>query len=300
MGIRVMETGELEGQEIAVGSGSNLAIALNVLPPSRRRDMRVFYAFCRVVDDLADEPGLPLSSRRDGLKMWRQALLSGRDSGTDVPLVKAVRRVLAKYEVPPELACEIVTGCEMDLDGIRYRTWPELRQYCYRVASAVGLVSARIFGGIACESYAEDLGLALQLTNILRDSAEDFSVSGRVYLPLDELEEYGVKLGSWVTSKPDRWDDLMRFQSQRAWGFFRSATDSLPGSQQRVMVAAEIMKAVYSRLLIKMERDGFRVWERHYRLGRMHKLWLMASVFVRACWGSEHSGSGLDALSIRP
>lgn len=268
-------------EEITAASGSNLALALRVLPRGRRNDMRVFYAFCRVVDDLADEPGLPIEVRREGLRLWRSALGDGEQMQPDPPLAGALRSVFARYGVPLTWALEVVYGCEMDLEGTRYRTWEELRRYCYRVASAVGLVSARIFGGKNCEKYAEELGLALQLTNIVRDVAEDFSVSGRIYIPEEDLERFGVVPGSWLHSEPRGWRELMQFQVERARAHYAAALAALPPSERRAMVAAEIMRKVYGALLDRMERDGFRVWERQYRLSRRLKAWLAASMFAR-------------------
>lgn len=270
-----------EAEAITQASGSNLALALRVLPQGRRNDMRVFYAFCRIVDDLADEPGLALEERRAGLSAWRKALEEcGRFNG-EPPLASTLREVLHRHGVPAQWAVEIVQGCEMDLAGARYRTWDELRCYCYRVASAVGLVSARIFGGNHCELYAEELGIALQLTNILRDSAEDFSMAGRVYFPAEELEQYGVAPGSWAHSEPSGWNDFMQFQVNRARKYYQAAEASLPPTQRRAMVAAEIMRSIYGTLLDRMEADGFRVWERKYRLSGTRKVWLAASVFAR-------------------
>jgi phytoene synthase len=244
--------------------------------------MRVFYAFCRQVDDLADEPGLPFEERRLGLRRWREALSEGVEKRPDEPLLAgALREVLVRRQVPMEWAVEVVLGCEMDLEGEQYRTWEELRRYCYRVASAVGLVSARIFGGCGCDAYAEELGLALQLTNILRDAAEDYEVSGRVYLPGEELERFGISKGSWASGEPEGWAAFMEFQVNRARGHFAAARALLPDSERRVMVAAEIMREVYSTLLERMAGDGFRVWERAYRLSRGRKVWLAASVFTR-------------------
>jgi phytoene synthase len=268
-------------EAITAASGSNLALALRVLPKGRRNDMRVFYAFCRVVDDLADEPGLPMEERRAGLRAWRNALSGEPQSESEPPLAGALREVFSRHKVPFGWALEVVYGCEMDLEGTRYRTWEELRRYCYRVASAVGLVSARIFGGKNCETYAEELGIALQLTNILRDAAEDFSVAGRVYLPEDELKRFGVEPGSWVNSEPQGWHDLMRFQVARAREHYAAAVAALPLGERRVMVAAEIMRGVYGSLLDRMELDGFRIWERQYRLSRKRKAWLAASMFAR-------------------
>ncbi len=271
----------------SAASSSNLALALRVLPQSRRRDMCVFYAFCREVDDLADEPGLSMEERRLGLRRWREAL-SGWGAGhfREPVLAGVLREVLERREVPLEWAVEVVLGCEMDLAGARYRTWEELRKYCYRVASAVGLVSARIFGGAGCDAYAEELGLALQLTNILRDAAEDYAVSGRVYLPSEELERFGVIEGSWVAGEPEGWAALMEFQAARALKHYAAARASLPESERRVMVAAEIMREVYSTLLDRMADDGFRIWERSYRLSRGRKVWLAATVFARTSFAN--------------
>lgn len=276
---------QLQLAEAAAGaSGSNLALALRVLPQSRRRDMGVFYAFCREVDDLADEPGLSMEERRLGLRRWREALSRGAASGSrlgEPALALPLREVLERRQVPLEWAVEVVLGCEMDLEGARYQTWEELRRYCYRVASAVGLVSARIFGGCACDGYAEELGLALQLTNILRDTAEDYTLSGRVYLPREDLERFGVSEGSWVGGEPEGWAALMEFQVARARKHYAAARALLPDKERRVMVAAEIMREVYSTLLERMAGDGVRVWERSYRLSRGKKVWLAASVFTR-------------------
>jgi len=270
-----------QAEAITAASGSNLALALRVLPHGRRNAMRVFYAFCRVVDDLADEPALPMERRRAGLRAWRSALQSEAPTREDPPLADALRAVLFRYGVPMNWALEVVLGCEMDLEGTRYRTWDELRRYCYRVASAVGLVSARIFGGKGCELYAEELGLALQLTNILRDAAEDFSVSGRIYFPEEDLERFGVEPGSWVCSEPPGWRALMEFQVARARGHYAAAVAALPRSERRVMVAAEIMRKIYGALLDRMERDGFRIWDRQYKLSSRRKACLAASTFVR-------------------
>jgi len=276
------DRGEItRAEELTAASGSNLALALRVLPQSRRRDMRIFYAFCRIVDDLADEPHLSLEVRREGLKAWKEALQRSYTLPGEPALAETVRRVLRDHDVPSEWAVELVVGCEMDLTSVRFLNWEQLRKYCFRVASSVGLVSARIFGGVGCEAYAEDLGLALQLTNILRDSAEDYRRGGRVYLPLDELKHFGVELGAWETGCPDGWSALMKHQVERTRGYFSDAASKLPAAERNKMVAAEIMREVYSRLLDLMVADGFRVWKTDYRITKARKLWLASSVFLR-------------------
>jgi phytoene synthase len=262
-------------------SGSNLAIALRVLPQSRRRDMAIFYAFCREVDDLADEPHFSELSRRDGLRCWREAISRDVPFPGEPRLAPALREVLRRHSVPREWVLEVVAGCEMDLGTVRYATWEDLRIYCYRVAGAVGLVSARIFGSRGCESYAVDLGLALQLTNILRDSAEDYRRGGRVYFPSRELEQFGVTEGAWLHGEPDGWSELMHFQHQRAHCYFESARRRLPDSERTRMVAAEIMRSVYEQLLERMRVSGFQVWSERYRLSTAEKVRTVAGVFLR-------------------
>ena len=283
-----------EAEAITAASGSNLALALRVLPRGRRRDMRVFYAFCRIVDDLADEPGLPVEVRRAGLLAWAEALEGEPKTQEEPPLARALRDVLSRHGVPAHWALEVVRGCQMDLSGTRYRNWEELRRYCYRVASAVGLVSARIFGGRNCERYAEELGLALQLTNILRDAAEDFASFGRVYFPEDELQQFGVPSGSWVQSEPAGWVEFTRFQASRARQHYAAATAALPPEERRVMVAAEIMRKVYEELLERMEQDGFRLWQRRYSLTRSRKTWLAASTFARTLFATAGQSDSVN------
>ena len=274
--------GEWEG--MGSGSfGSNLGMALRVLPRARRRDMELFYRFCREVDDLADEPWGELSERQARLALWMRSIRAPAGCVGEPRQSGELRRMLDRYEVPREWVCELVRGCEMDLEGAVYRDWESLRVYCFRVASAVGLVSARIFGGVGCEEYAEELGLALQMTNILRDAEQDFRELGRVYLPREELEAFGVEAGAWCRGEPAGWGELMGFQAERVRGLYAKAAAALPRSQQRVMVAAEIMRSVYGRLFDVMVGDGFRVWERRYRLGKMRKLWVLGSVFVQSC-----------------
>ncbi len=172
---------------------SNLALAFLCLGRDKRRDMNVFYTFCRLVDDIADSSDLPLETKREQLTAWRKVVQSS--SNDKVPaklLADEVRSLMAKYRLKSELMLEIIAGVEMDLDGASYETFEQLRAYCYRVASAVGLVSIEIFGyqNPACRNYAVDLGLALQLTNIIRDVGVDLDNGGRIYLPLEDLSRF--------------------------------------------------------------------------------------------------------------
>ena len=261
-----------EAAKITRASKSNLALAFISLGRERRRDITVFYAFCRVIDDIADASDLSVGEKQVRLNSWRACL---REVKLNEPAIAAdVRALLRKYALPPEMLEEIIAGVEMDLTQSRYATFAELRVYCYRVASAVGLVSIEIFGYLnpACKQYAIDLGLALQTTNIIRDVKKDLE-SGRIYLPQEELARFGyaeADLAARIYN--EQFVRLMQFQADRSHDFFRKAANALPREDRRSMVAAEIMASVYRALLRRMEADRFRVFEKEYRLTKLEKI----------------------------
>jgi phytoene synthase len=260
-------------QKITKSSGSNLALAFIALPRRRRKDISIFYSFCRVVDDLADEPGLHFAERLRELDRWKRSL-SGPVEG-EPPLAEQVRDLIARYSIPIEHLVEIIFGCEMDVRGTNYETWEELQLYCHRVASVVGLVSIEIFcyTDPKTKEYAATLGLALQLTNIIRDVGIDYATNGRIYLPRADMDHFGYDIGSLALRQEDEaFRALMEFEGQRARELFDAARASLPEVDRRSMVAAEIMRCVYSSLLRKMTRTGFHVLTRRYRLGRWEKM----------------------------
>jgi phytoene synthase len=192
--------------------------------------------------------------------------------------------LLGKYpRLGPEMLDEIVDGVEMDLSISRYATWEELRLYCYRVASAVGLVSIEIFGyrNPQCRDYAIELGLALQTTNIIRDVGKDLRV-GRVYLPQDELARFGYSEADLAAHTHDeRFVALMQFQAARSHALFDKAAALLPANDRRSMVAAEIMASIYRALLRRIEADRFQVFTKEYRLTRLQKLGHVAAHVLR-------------------
>ena len=263
--------GNADAQQITRESKSNLALAFVSLGAEQRRDITTFYAFCRLVDDIADSPELSIAQKAERLTGWRRAL-SAAQSG-EPPLADPVRQVIAKYRLTPEMLEEIIAGVEMDLSISRYATFEDLRLYCYRVASAVGLVSIEIFGyrNPQCRDYAIALGLALQTTNIIRDVGKDLRVD-RVYLPQEELEQFGYSEADlFAHTHDDRFVALMEHQAQRSHAFYTKAAALLPREDRRAMVAAEIMAAVYRDLLRRIQRDRFRVFEKEYRLNRLQK-----------------------------
>jgi phytoene synthase len=261
-----------EAQAITKKSKSNLAFAFISLPKQKRDDITTFYAFCRHVDDAADDPGIPIEERRLWLKGWRRWLVQCEEG--EPAFAGQVRKIIEKYSIDRQLFEEILLGVEADLNPVRFKNFSELSEYCYRVASAVGLVSIEIFGyrNPGTKIYADRLGMALQLTNIIRDIDKDLKNEGRIYLPLDELDLFGYSEEALRKRRHDKsFLRLMQYQADRARSFYREACRVLPREDRRSMVAAEGMRAIYFTLLKRIERDGFRVFEKEYRLTRAEK-----------------------------
>jgi len=254
---------------------SHLAFALMWLPRERRCDALVFFRFCRAVDDIADEPWRCEEEKRRLLQEW----LDGIERKV---LPAELEAVVARYGIDRNLLAEIVRGCAMDIRPERFETFAELEKYCWRVACAVGLVSIRIFG---CEdpasvAYVENLGHALQLTNVLRDIGED-AAAGRIYLPLADLRRFGVNEEDLLRGKTaPGFRELMRFEAGRARARFYAAIP--PAADGRALLAPEIMKATYLRILSRLEKQGFPVFARRIRLRRIEKFALAIGVWWRS------------------
>src|SRR6266496_2218516 len=268
--------------KITSQSKSNLALAFVSLGPERKRDITVFYAFCRVIDDITDSSEVNVAEKRVRLKAWRTML---RAAGADEPsLARDVRSLIDKYSLSPGMLEEIIAGVEMDLSISRYATFEELRVYCYRVASAVGLVSIEIFGyrNPRCKEYALELGLALQMTNIIRDVGKDLR-DGRIYLPQEDLARFHYSETELQDRQyGDRFVRLLQFEAARAREFFSRAAAVLPAEDRRRMVPAEIMGSIYRGLLRRMELDRFRVFEKEYRLGKLEKAGRIAGQVLKS------------------
>ncbi len=268
-------------EAITHASKSNLALAFISLPRERKRDITTFYAFCRIVDDIADSSSHSPAEKQTALDLWKRAIEAPVEQ--EPALAPEIRALIERYNIPREHLREIIAGVEMDIHPRRFETWDDLRIYCYRVASAVGLASIEIFGyrNAACREYAIQLGLALQITNILRDVRQDFKNGGRIYLPRMEMAQFGYTEDDLRGATYDaRFIALMDFEASRAWKFYAEAEELLPAEDRRAMVAAEIMRRVYARLLRKMQRDRFRVFEKRYKLSRVEKLLAIAPSFL--------------------
>jgi phytoene synthase len=263
-------------------SKSNLALGFISLGRERKRDITVFYAFCRVIDDIADSAELALKEKQVRLAEWRQALQA---AAPDEPLLsRDVRGLIEKYSLPIGMIEDIIAGVEMDLSIRRYATFEELRVYCYRVASAVGLVSIEIFGyrNPDCKPYAIELGLALQMTNIIRDVGKDLQ-DGRIYLPQEDLARFNYSV---TDLEERRYNEcflrLMEFEAARARDFFSHAAAALPSEDRKTMAPAEIMASIYRGLLRQIELDKFRVFEKEYRLSKLEKAGRIATQLLKS------------------
>lgn len=252
-----------ESQAITRKSASNLALAFILLPREKRDAMAALYAFCREVDDVADDETVPTDKRRMQLAAWREDVRRACEKGSPEFIVnRELQPVIERYKLPFAYFDDLVRGVEMDLDIKRYETFEQLEKYCYRVASVVGLLSIEIFEykNPACRDYAVYLGKALQLTNILRDVRTD-AERERIYLPLCELRKAGVTETEIFQSEySERYRNLAGQVAEQANRYYRLARETLPMEDRRSMIAAELMGSVYWRLLGKLERKRFDVF----------------------------------------
>jgi 15-cis-phytoene synthase len=285
-----------ESRAITRKSASNLALAFVLLPKAKRDGMSALYAFCREVDDVADDESVPAQERRAQLAAWRADV--GRACGAETPefpVNRELQAVIRQCHLPFEHFEALLQGVEMDLDVKRYKDYEQLELYCYRVASVVGLLSIEVFGYTqpACRDYAVCLGKALQLTNILRDVRTD-AERGRIYLPLSELSRYRVTPEEILRFEySERFVQLADSVAERARGFYRLAWETLPATDRRSMVAAELMGSVYWRLLRKLERRRFQVFgPKPTRLGKAQKLMLILRAWYRVVSGSTTPNYG--------
>lgn len=259
----------------AARSGSSFYYSFLFLGEERRRAITALYAFCREVDDIVDH-GLSPEIARTKLSWWREELDRLYAGNPGHPVTRALAEPIRSFDLPQTHLVEIIAGMEMDLEYDAYPSFTELSLYCHRVAGVVGLMAAAIFGYTdhGTERYASDLGLAFQLTNILRDVREDAD-RGRIYIPLDELKRFNVEPEALRHGRTDeRIRDLFAFQAERARGYYQRAFAHLPEADRPAQRSGLIMAAIYRTLLDEIERDGYRVLEHRIRLTPLRKLWI--------------------------
>ena len=262
-------------QDKAASSGSSFYYSFMFLPPERRQAITALYAFCREVDDVVDECH-DMQIAQTKLDWWRNEVRQIHEGSPTHPVGQALKDVSTRFNLPREQLLEIIDGMQMDLQQTRYLDWKALHLYCYRVASVVGLLSAEIFGYTNRQTlkYAHDLGLAFQLTNIIRDVGED-ARRGRIYLPIEELQKFNVPARQILDGKhDDNFRQLMAFQASRARQMYDQAFAQLPAEDRKAQRPGLIMAAIYRTLLDEIEADGFQVLDRRTSLTPLRKIWI--------------------------
>ncbi len=270
-------------QQKAAASGSSFYYAFLFLPPPRRAAITAFYAFCREIDDVVDEirdPGVAQAK----LDWWRAQVARsfGQGAPAEHPALLALQPHTANYGIEARHLLQVIDGCQMDLEQSRYLDFVQLQRYCHLVAGVVGEVAARIFGQTddATTAYAHQLGLAFQLTNIVRDVGED-AVRGRIYLPINELQQFDVKAHELLKrgsqsddTFPQRFEALMRFQIDRALKTYEQALNLLPAADRHAQKPGLMMASIYRTLLREIATDPQLVLTRRVSLTPLRKFWL--------------------------
>jgi len=261
-------------EEIARASQSNFLFSFLFLPREKRQAIYTLYAFCRQTDDIADMPA-PLEKKVELLNQWEQELVScfARKVSN---YFYTVRNIAEKFRIPLEYFLELIEGVRMDLQNISYNTFDELKLYCYRVASTVGLMSVQIFGyrDPIIKKYAESLGIALQLTNIIRDVDNDARM-GRIYIPREDLERFNISPEDILSRRYNsHFQKLMEFEARRAYHYYRLSEQYLPPRERRNMIVGEIIKSIYLTLLKKIEEQQYNIFDKPVRLSTPTKLYV--------------------------
>ncbi len=270
-------------QQKAAASGSSFYYSFLFLPPERRRAITALYAFCREVDDVVDESSdAQLAATK--LAWWRQEIAGLYAGNPRHPVTRALAAHLKSFSLEQESLQEIISGMEMDLTQTRYLDWKGLERYCHRVAGVVGLLAARIFGYQEARTleYAHALGIAFQLTNIIRDVGED-ARKNRIYLPVEDLQKFAVPAADILGMRQtDAFRTLMQFQAERARSHYEAAFRALPATDRKAQRPGLIMAAIYRALLEEIERDGFTVLTRRTSLTPLRKFWIAWKTWIAA------------------
>ncbi len=262
-------------QQKTAASGSSFYYSFLFLPPDRRRAITALYAFCREVDDVVDETS-EMQVAAAKLAWWRAEVANLERGDAQHPVTRSLQSYKDRFAISAGRLNEIIDGMEMDLTQTRYLDWPALERYCYRVAGVVGLLAAGIFGyrNPRTLNYAKDLGIAFQLTNIIRDVGED-ARKNRIYVPMDEMKRFEVPAADILNARQTpQFAALMAFEAERARSYYERAMSELPAEDRRTQRAGLIMAAIYKALLAEIERDGFAVLTGRTSLTPLRKFWI--------------------------
>jgi phytoene synthase len=268
---------------IARKSKSSFYYAFKLLPKAKRDAMTVVYAFCRKTDDIVDEGNEPKQVKEQKLTKWRVELERAAQNNSEYTLLNKTLQIAKQFNIPLEHFFELIKGMEMDLKENRFQNFEELRLYCYRVASTVGLMSIEIFGykHESARLFAENLGIALQLTNIIRDVSID-AANGRIYLPLDEMKMFNYSEEDLMARRYNaNFIELMEFQAKRAKFYFNQATNYLNHDDKASMYAARAMQHIYYRVLNRIIEAKYDVFNKKIKLSTFEKLGISVGVWAK-------------------
>lgn len=275
---------EENSKQIAKKSKSSFYYAFSLLSAPKREAMNTVYAFCRKTDDIVDEGSESDDLKYEKLRKWRieleRALLHG---SSEYSLLNKLGEIIKQFNIPIEPFFELIYGMEMDLRQKRYFSFDDLSKYCYYAASTVGLMCIEIFGykNKSARDYAINLGLALQLTNILRDVKTDAN-NGRIYLPQEDLERFGYSENDLISNRyNEQFVSLMKYEAERAKSLFNKADSSLAFEDKPSMFAARAMEHIYSKLLIKLEEENFDVFSKRIKVGKFEKAAISVGVWAK-------------------
>ena len=270
-------------KEISKKSKSSFYYAFNMLPSAKRDAMNTVYAFCRQTDDIVDEGNDPASLKYEKLRKWRIELEKSFSGHSDYLILNKLSSTIQKFNIPLEPFFELLKGMEMDLQKNRYLTFDDLQLYCYRVASTVGLMCVEIFGykHASTRDFAVNLGIALQLTNILRDIKKD-SENGRIYLPQEDLKKFHYNENDILNQTYNsNFTEMMKYETERAKEYFDKATASLNIEDKAQMFAARAMQHIYSKMLSKIVDADYDVYNNDIKVHTFQKVGISVGVWAK-------------------
>jgi 15-cis-phytoene synthase len=269
--------------DITQNSKTNFLYSFSLLPKEKYEAINTVYAFCRQTDDIVDNEGESVELRFKKIRQWRSEFEKALSGKSDYSLLNRVNKIIKKFNIPVEPFFELIKGMESDLQVSRYKDFATLYQYCFRAAATVGLMCIEIFGYKTenAKQYAVNLGIALQLTNILRDIKFD-ALNGRIYLPEEDLKRFGYTEDDLMNFRyNDSFIELMKFECKRAREYFEKANDSFVKEDRKLLFPARIMQKIYYNILVKIEKMNYNVFTKKARVSKFKKIYYTLGVFVK-------------------
>jgi len=269
--------------EITAKSKTNFLYSFSLLPKDKNEAINTVYAFCRQTDDIIDNEADSHELKYKKIRLWRSEFEMALQGNSNYPLLNQVNKIIKKFSIPVEPFFELIKGVEADLQTSRYKDFETLYQYCYRVAVTIGLMSIEVFGYKTknAKDYASNLGIAMQLTNILRDIKYD-ALNGRIYIPEEDLKKFGYSEDDLMNSRyNDSFIELMKFECKRAREYFEKANNCFDQQDRKLLFPARIMQKIYFGILEKIEKMNYNVFKKKARISKLRKLYITFGVYLK-------------------